>query len=104
VTPWGSPARGAPVQGSAAPERRDDEVRAVLLGRSVAAPLLLAFTTVAAVAGAVLALLPAALRRRPAGRLAPRRVAAGRRAGAPGDRLGDDAGARAQPASEPLSP
>jgi hypothetical protein len=54
----------------------------------VAAPLLLALTTVAALTGAVLALLPAAVRRRPAGRL--------------GARAED--GAVDRTASEPLAP
>jgi hypothetical protein len=57
----------------------------------VVAPLLLAVTTVAALTGAVLALLPAAVRRRPAGRL-------GARAEDGADRTADRA------ASEPLAP
>jgi hypothetical protein len=57
--------------------------RAVALGRSATAPVVLALSTVAALAGAILALLPTLLRRRPAGRLGPRRNdddAAGREA------------------------
>jgi hypothetical protein len=51
--------------------------------------VVLAVTTVAAVAGAVLALLPAVVRRRPAGRLEPRRA---------------EDGAGSDTASEPLVP
>lgn len=58
-------ARVAAVDGDA---RRAAERRAVVLGRSFVAPVALAATTVAAVAAAVLALLPAAVRRRPVGR------------------------------------
>lgn len=87
--PRGSPARGAP--GDAAPRRREPPAtrRALPLGRPVFAPVVLAATTVFAVAGAVLALLPAALRRRPHGRLGPRRADDGTAAGA---------------ASEPIAP
>jgi hypothetical protein len=52
-------------------EERPDG-RVLLAARAAAAPILLAVSTVAAVAGAALALLPAAFRGRPAGR-PPRR-------------------------------
>lgn len=65
---WAAPDRGAPADPILT---RRPERRAVLLGRSAAAPVLLALTTVAAVASAVLALLPAAVRARPAGRAGP---------------------------------
>jgi hypothetical protein len=63
----------------------------LVLGRSTLAPLALAITTVAGVAGAVLALLPAAVQRRPAGRAGSRR---------------DDDGAapETEAAGEPLAP
>ncbi|HEX9243492.1 MAG TPA: hypothetical protein VF875_13705 [Anaeromyxobacter sp.] len=76
MTRWGFPEPGAaPAEGL--PEGRRER-RAVLLGRSAAGPLSLALSTVAGIAGAVLALLPAAVVRRPAGRFGPRG------AGAPG--------------------
>jgi hypothetical protein len=59
------------VDGPTQPRR---EPRAVLIGRSAAAPLALAVRTLAGIAGAVLALLPAAVGRGPAGRLGPRRA------------------------------
>ena len=87
MTRGGSPARG----GAPAPGVPDvgGERRALLVGRAVAASVGLALRTVAAIAGAALALLPAAVGRGPAGRLGPRR------AGAPG---GD---AREEPADAP---
>ena len=63
---------GAPVEGSLSEER--PEGRAVVLGRSVFASAALAFGTIAGLAGAVLALLPAAMRRGPIGRTAQPRV------------------------------
>jgi hypothetical protein len=72
VTRWGSPAPGAaPPPG--VPEGRGER-RAGLLGRSATAPIALALRTVAGLAGAVLALLPAAVGRGPAGRLGPHRA------------------------------
>jgi hypothetical protein len=72
VTRWGSPEPGAaPADGL--PEGRRER-RAVLLGRSAAGSVALAVRTVAGIVGAVLALLPAAMGRRPAGRLGPRRA------------------------------
>ena len=67
---WGSPVHGAPADASMFEERPDGRV--LLAVRAAAAPVLLAVTTVAALAGAVLALLPAAFRGRPEGR-PPRR-------------------------------
>ena len=83
---WGSPASGAPAELGSGGQRRPS--RALLLGRAASAPILLAFTTMAAVASAVVALLPAAVRRRPAGRLEAR--------------VSPDAAAP-EPASEPLA-
>jgi phosphopantothenate synthetase len=54
-------------------EERSDG-RVLLAARAAVAPILLAATTVAAVAGAVLALLPALFRGRPAARAARRNV------------------------------
>ena len=70
MTRWGSPVQGAPTDANMIEERPDG--RALLAARAAAAPILLAVHTVAALAGAVLALLPAAIRGRPAGR-PPRR-------------------------------
>ena len=66
---WESPASGEPA--GPGPDGHPRPGRALLL-RSAAAPVLLAFATVGAVASAVLALLPAAFRHRPAGRLEAR--------------------------------
>jgi hypothetical protein len=55
------------------PEERQER-RAILLGRSAAAPISLALSTIAGIAGAVLALLPAAVGRKPSGRFDPRRA------------------------------
>jgi hypothetical protein len=55
------------------PEERRER-RAILLGRSAAAPIALALSTIAGIAGAVVALLPAAVGRRPSGRFGPRRA------------------------------
>ena len=72
MTRWGSPAPGAaPPPG--VPEGRGER-RAGLLGRSAAGPIALALRTVAGLAGAVLALLPAAVGRKPSGRFGPRRA------------------------------
>jgi hypothetical protein len=90
VARWGSSGGGAPADPALSTQR--PEPRAVLLGRSAVAPVVLAFTTVAGFAGAVLALFPAALRRRPAGRAEPR--AADEGAGA---------GGGAEAASEPIA-
>jgi hypothetical protein len=75
-------------------EERPDG-RVLLAARAAAAPVLLAATTVAALAGAVLALLPAAIRRRPAGRPSRRNVEV---VLAPAERA-----ASADTASEPLA-
>ena len=73
VTPWGTPERDAPAEDRIDEEARQAPERSVAFaGRSVVAPVVLALTTLVGLAGAVLALLPAALRRRPAGRLGPR--------------------------------
>ncbi len=72
VTRWGSPVRRAPPDVSMSEAR--PEGRLLLAVRSAAAPVVLAVTTVAALAGAVLALLPAAVRGRPAGRVGPKDV------------------------------
>jgi hypothetical protein len=72
VTPPGSSARG--VSDGLELHRARSEGRVLLLGRSSLAPFVLAASTLAGVAGAVLALLPAVVRRRPAGRLGPRRA------------------------------
>ena len=71
--PSGTPERGAPATERVADEARDAPERpASPLGRSALAPVVLALTTLAGLAGATLALLPAAMKRRPAGRLGPR--------------------------------
>jgi hypothetical protein len=54
-------------------EERPDG-RVLLAARAAAAPVVLAATTIAALAGAVLALLPAVLRGRPEGRRGRRSV------------------------------
>jgi hypothetical protein len=82
-----SPASGAPAA-ELDPGGRRRPGRAKLLARAASAPVLLAATTLAAVASAVLALLPAAVRRRPAGRAEAR---GGAEAAAP------------DPASEPVA-
>jgi hypothetical protein len=73
VTRGGTPAAGALPRAALGEERR--ERRAVLLGRSAAAPVALALRTIAGIAAAVVALLPAALGRRP-GRLGSHRAGA----------------------------
>jgi hypothetical protein len=88
LTSSSSPARGAPEEPSARRER--PQLRAVEFGRSAAAPVILAFTTIAALAGAVLALLPTLGRRRPVGRL--------------GVRPTDDAGGDREATTDPLAP
>jgi hypothetical protein len=72
VTPWGTPEQGGPPEERVAGEARRAPERPNFAGRSAVAPVVLAFTTVAGLLGAILALLPAAMRRRPAGRLGPR--------------------------------
>jgi hypothetical protein len=86
VTRWGSPVSGEPAE--LEPGGRRSPGRALDVGQSASsAPILLAFTTVAAVFAATLALLPAALRRRPAGRVEAR----------------GDVDVAPDPASEPLA-
>jgi len=88
LTPTSSPARGVVDELSAKQER--PQPRAVALGRSATAPVVLALSTAAALAGAVLALLPTLLRRRPAGRFGPGRS--------------DDAAGEREATTDPLVP
>ena len=80
--------RGAAEDPSARRER--PQPRLAELGRSATGPLILAVTTIAALAGAVLALLPTLGRGRPVGRFGPRPA---------GDAAGDD-----RATTDPLTP